>query len=273
MIGRTERTLGTIVLVLAALLGVAPIAAALLLALRSPDSLGGQIDFSEGVQWSNFATAWEVGGFGTSLLNSAIIAAIVVPLSTVVSILNGFALGALRVKGERGIFLVFLLGLMMPLEALVIPLYFSMRDVGLTNTWWAVALPLSALHLAFGTFWMRAAFRSIPTALIEAAEMDGASRWSTLWRILVPTVRPAIVVLILLVFMWTWNDFLLALVMLSDPGVRTAPLSLTQFQGQFSADFTLVAAGSLLVALPVVLLYAFLQREFIRGMLSGAVKE
>ncbi|UTT63690.1 carbohydrate ABC transporter permease [Microcella humidisoli] len=273
MIGKLERATGVAILVLAGISGVAPIAIALLFALRDPGSLGGSIELSGGLRWDNFARAWDLGGFGQSLLNSFVIVAIVVPLAATVSILNGYALGSLRVPGERWIFMGFLLGLMMPLEALVIPLFYTMRDLGLTNTWWSVALPLAALHLAFGTFWMRAALRSLPAGLVEAATMDGASSWQILWKVLVPSVRPAIVVLVLLMFMWTWNDFLLALVMLSSPSIRTAPLSLTQFQGQFSADFTLIAAGSILVALPVVALYAFLQREFIRGMLSGAIKE
>ncbi len=107
---------------------------------------------------------------------------------------------------------------------------------------------------------------------MEAARIDGASSWSTLWRVLLPLARPAVLTLTVLLSMWTWNEFLLALVMVTDEGLRTAPLGLSFFQGRNTSDLTLLASGSVIVAAPVVILYVFLQRHFIRGMLSGAVK-
>ena len=125
---------------------------------------------------------------------------------------------------------------------------------------------------AFGTFWMRAFFRSVPRSLVEAARLDGSSTWTTLWRVVLPLGRPAVLTMVVLVFMWTWNEFLLALVMVSDESLRTAPLGLAFFQGRNTSDEALLAAGAVIVAAPVVLVYLFLQRHFIRGMLSGAVK-
>jgi raffinose/stachyose/melibiose transport system permease protein len=107
---------------------------------------------------------------------------------------------------------------------------------------------------------------------VEAARIDGASTWFTLWRVLLPLARPAVLTMTVLLFMWTWNEFLLALVMVTDEGLRTAPLGLSFFQGRNTSNLTLLAAGSVIVATPVVVLYVFLQRHFIRGMLSGAVK-
>ena len=128
------------------------------------------------------------------------------------------------------------------------------------------------MSVGFGTFWMRAFFRSVPRSLVEAARLDAASSWTTLWRVVLPMGRPAVLTLMLLVFMWTWNEFLLALVMVTDEGLRTAPLGLTFFQGRNTTDVPLLAAGAVIVAAPVVVAYLFLQRHFIRGMLSGAVK-
>jgi raffinose/stachyose/melibiose transport system permease protein len=125
---------------------------------------------------------------------------------------------------------------------------------------------------AFGTFWMRAFFRSVPRSLVEAARLDGSSSWGTLWRVVLPLGRPAVLTMTVLIFMWTWNEFLLALVMVSDEGLRTAPLGLAFFQGRNTSDEGLLMAGALIVAAPVVVVYLFLQRHFIRGMLSGAVK-
>jgi raffinose/stachyose/melibiose transport system permease protein len=161
---------------------------------------------------------------------------------------------------------------MVPLESTVVPLYYDFRDLGLTDTYAALILPQAGVSLAFGTFWMRAFFRSVPRSLVEAARLDGSSSWSTLWRVILPLGRPAVLTMTLLVFMWTWNEFLLALVMVTSENLRTAPLGLAFFSGRNTTDFALLAAGSVIVALPVVVVYVFLQRHFIRGMLSGAIK-
>jgi raffinose/stachyose/melibiose transport system permease protein len=161
---------------------------------------------------------------------------------------------------------------MVPEEAMVVPLYFDLRDLGLTDTYWALILPQIGMSVAFGSFWMRAFFSSAPRSIVEAARIDGASSWTTLWRVLVPFGRPAILTMMVLVFMWTWNEFLLALVMVSSENLRTAPLGLAFFQGQHTSDLTLLAAGAVIVATPVVVVYVLLQRHFIRGMLTGAVK-
>ena len=120
---------------------------------------------------------------------------------------------------------------------------------------------------------MRAYFKSSNVSIIEAARLDGAGTHRILWRILVPMGRPAITTLILLSFMWTWNEFLIPLVMSPGGSVRTAPLALAFFQGQYVQGTTLLAAAAVLVALPVVVVYLFLQRYFIKGMIEGAVRE
>jgi raffinose/stachyose/melibiose transport system permease protein len=220
----------------------------------------------------DFRAAWEEGNFGTYFRSSVIVTASVVVVSTVLSVLAGYAFGLMRFRGASVLFYLFVLGLTVPLEAIVVPLYYDLRDVGLTDTYWGLILPQAALSTAFGTFWMRAFFRTVPRSLIEAARLDGSSSWMTLWRIVLPLGRPAVLTMVVLVFMWTWNEFLLALVMVSDESLRTAPLGLAFFQGRNTQDEGLLMAGALIVAAPVVIVYLFLQRHFIRGMLSGAVK-
>jgi raffinose/stachyose/melibiose transport system permease protein len=253
VIDRREQVLAHTVLGLFALIALAPIAKIVLTA-------------------GDFGTAWTDGHFGSYLRSSAIVSASVVAISTVLSILAGYAFGQMRFRGEQVLFYVFLLGLMVPLEATIVPLYYDLRDLGLTDTYWALILPQAGVSVAFGTFWMRAFFRSVPRSLVEAARLDGSSSWSTLWRVLMPLARPAVLTMVVLIFMWTWNEFLLALVMVSDEDLRTAPLGLAFFQGRNTSDEALLASGALIVAAPVVIVYLFLQRHFIRGMLSGAVK-
>jgi raffinose/stachyose/melibiose transport system permease protein len=271
VIDRREQALTYTLLGVFSLIALAPLAGILLTALQGPDSAAG-FGHPAGLHLGNFGTAWREGHFSAYLRSSLIVAASVVVASSVLSILAGYAFGLMRFRGEQALFYLFLLGLMVPLEAIVVPLYYDFRDLGLTDTYWGLILPQVGLSIAFGTFWMRAFFRSVPRSLVEAARLDGASSWSTLWRVILPFGRPAVLTMVVLVFMWTWNEFLLALVMVSQENLRTAPLGLAFFQGRNTTDFSLLAAGSVIVATPVVLLYVFLQRHFIRGMLSGAVK-
>jgi raffinose/stachyose/melibiose transport system permease protein len=220
----------------------------------------------------HFSQAWDEGHFSVYFRTSLIVAVSVVAISTVLSVMAGYALGTMRFRGDTVIFSLFLLGIIIPEEAVIVPLYYDLRSAGLTDTYWSLILPEAAGSLAFGTFWMRAFFLSAPRSLIEAARIDGASNWVILWRVLVPLGRPAIVTLMLLSFLGSWNEFLLPLVMISQDSLLTLPAGLADFQGRYGTDVSLMSAGSIIVVAPVVVLYMFLQREFIRGMLAGAVK-
>jgi raffinose/stachyose/melibiose transport system permease protein len=266
VISRAERTANYAILLLFATFALWPILAILATAL-GPDDAGGAGGLA------NFPAAWAQGRFAGSMLTSIAVSAFVVVVAGVLSIMAGYAFGTMRVPWAGVLFPVFLLGLMVPTEVIVVPLYFDLRTFGLTNTFWGIALPQVAQSIAFGTFWMRAYFRSRPPSLIEAGRLDGASSWRILWQILVPPGRPAIVTMVVLTFMWTWNEFLIPLVMATDASLRTAPLGLAFFQGQYTSGYTLLAAGAVIVAAPVVVVYLFLQRHFIRGMLEGAVRE
>jgi raffinose/stachyose/melibiose transport system permease protein len=271
VIARREQALNYAILLLFSVIALYPIVGIVLTALAPPGEAVG-LGLPSSLHFDNFSNAWDEGHFSTYLRSSVIVAVAVVTASTVLSILAGYAFGTMRFRGSTVGFYVFLVGLMVPQEALVVPLYFDLRRLELTDTYWALILPQVALSVAFGTFWMRAFFLATPRSLLEAARIDGASSWMTLWRVLVPFGRPAILTMMVLVFMWTWNEFLLALVMVSSENLRTAPLGLAFFQGQHTSDLSLLAAGAVIVATPVVIVYVFLQRHFIRGMLSGAVK-
>ena len=271
MIARRELVLNYVILILFAAIALYPVIGILVTALGTPGDPSG-FHLPSSLHFENFRTAWNEGHFSRYLRSSAIVAVSVVAVSTVLSIMSGYAFGLMRFRGASALFYVFLLGLMVPEEAMIVPLYFDLRDLGLTDTYWALIMPQIATSVAFGTFWMRAFFSSTPRSIVEAARIDGASSWTTLWRVLVPFGRPAILTMMVLVFMWTWNEFLLALVMVSSENLRTAPLGLAFFQGEHTSDLTLLAAGAVIVATPVVVVYVLLQRHFIRGMLTGAVK-
>jgi len=265
-VSRAEASLNYVILVGFALFALAPVLTILATSVSAP------LGEPDGFYLSNFVEAWTVGGFGRSLGNSIVVAVIVVGLSLGLAIPAAYAFGTMRFRGSTVLFYLFLLGLMIPAEATIIPLFFDLRTLGLTDTYLAIAMPQVAQSVAFGTFWLRAQFRSMPVSLLEAAALDGAGPLQALTRILAPASRPAIITMLVLVFMWTWNEFLIALIMAPGGNLRTAPLGLANFQGQYTSETALLAAGAVIVALPTVILFLFLQRHFIRGMLEGAAK-
>ncbi|HEV8516777.1 MAG TPA: carbohydrate ABC transporter permease [Candidatus Limnocylindrales bacterium] len=270
---RLERGATYLILAAFSLLAVYPIVSIVLLAFHRRNEPVTGFSIPSQPTLDNFGRAWTEGRFGDGLLTSAIVASTVVLASVVLSVLSGYALGTMRFPGATLIFYVLVSGLIIPYESLVIPLYHIFRAARLTDSYPALILPQIGVSVCLGTFWMRAFFRSAPRSVIEAARVDGAGHLRTLVGILVPQAVPAILTLAVLLFMYTWNDFLLALVMNPRGTLLTAPLALTFFAGsQRTTDQTVVAAAAVLVALPVVLAYAVLQRQFIRGFLSGAVK-
>lgn len=273
MTGRLERSATYGILALFAVISLTPVIGILSTAFGRPSSQAAGFSLPDGLNWSNFAEAWTRGHFGSYLTNSVLVAVVVVTATAVLAVLAAYAFGVMHFPGSSVLFYLFVIGLTLPQEALVVPLYFDLRYWQLTDTYWALILPQTAQSLAFGVFWMRTYFRNSPRSVIEAARIDGASSWTTLWRVLVPMGRPALSTMVVIVFMWTWNEFLMALVMVSDEAHRTVPLGLAFFQGQHSSDTALLAAASVLIALPVVVVYVVLQRRFIEGMLTGAVKE
>lgn len=273
MESKRQRVTAHAILSTGSIIALYPFVSILFLALNEPGKRVTGFSIPNGLHFGNFATAWSDGGFADALKNSAVVAVAVVVLALVCSTMAAYAFGTQRLWGGGVLFAILLVGLVMPYEAMVIPLFYTLRDMNLTNTYWALILPQVGLSLSFGTFWMRAAFQATPRALSEAAKVDGANRWTILWRVLLPQVRPALLTLGVLLFMFTWNEFLLALVMIQDESVRTAPLALSFFAGnRRTGDPAVIAAAAVMVALPILVVYVFLQRRFISGMVSGAVK-
>jgi raffinose/stachyose/melibiose transport system permease protein len=268
-----EKTINYAVLGAFAVIAVYPLVGLTLVAIQPGNQTStGILPIPHYVSLGNFSKAWRVAQLSGALTTSIIIAAGAVTIATLVSILAGYAFGTMRMRGSSWIFYLFLVGLIMPYEAIIVPLYYDLRSLSLAGTYWSLILPEAGLYLAFGTFWMRAFFRSVPRSLIEAARIDGASSWTTLWRVLIPFGRPAVLTMMVLFFIWSWNEFLLPLVMFAGSSRQTATLAVANFSGQYTTNVTLETAAALIVTVPVLIVYVFFQRSFIRGMLSGALK-
>ena len=223
-------------------------------------------------QWGNFVRAFEVARMDQLLLSSVLIVIGVVPVSVLLATMAGYGLAKLTTDRFRWLYLVFVFGLTLPFEAVITPLYYEVRAMGLLNTRFAIILPLIGLYMPFGVYWMRAHFLTVPNDLSEAAQLDGATRWKEFWMVQVPLARPAIMSLTILLFLWTWNQFLLPVVLVRDPMQRTMAGALGAFQGQWGTDVPLLCAGALLILAPTIILFLMFQRQFVAALMQGAVK-
>jgi raffinose/stachyose/melibiose transport system permease protein len=264
----TARTL----LVVLMALTVLPFVSLFTTALHQSGTYPLGLDWPSDPHWGNFADAFRAAHMGELLKSSLLIVLGVVPVSLLIGTMAGFALGHLRMAGGWPLFLVFLLGLTLPLEGIITPLYYQVRDFGLLNTRWAIILPLIGLFMPFSVFWMRAHFVNMPDELSEAARVDGANTWQLFWGIHVPLAMPAISSLAILLFLWTWNQFLLAIVLVDDPTKRTMAGALGAFQGQWGTDIPLLCAGSLLILTPTLVVFLIFQRRFVSALLQGSLK-
>ncbi|MCU1491825.1 MAG: ABC-type sugar transport system, permease component [Acidimicrobiaceae bacterium] len=272
MIARLRGNTNYVILSFFAVVALYPLIGSAFVALSPQGSVtSGIFPWPSHFTFSNFSAAWHQASLGGALANSAVVAIAVTVAATVLSTLAGYAFGTLKLPAGRVVFYLFLTGLIMPYESMIIPLYFDMRRLNLVDSYWSLILPETALYLAFGIFWMRAFFQSIPSELLEAARIDGASNVTILRRVLVPIARPAISTMTVLFFVFSWNEFLLPLVMLSSSAKQTATLALGVFQGQYNTNVSLQTAAALSVAIPVIVIYVLFQRQFIRGMLSGSL--
>lgn len=267
---RAENVLNHVFLLAGAFVVLLPVTWFVFTAL-SPNQAG-IIELSH-LSFENFPAAWRQANLSHTLTASVVITTGAVVLQALLAITSGYAFGVLGVVGDRVLFPLVLLGLMVSLEAIIVPLYYQLHGIGLTDSWLGMILIHAGTSVPFGTFWMRAVFRAIPPQLVDAARVDGGNSWQVLWYVLVPMAKPGVLTLCLLNFMWTWNDYFLSLVFLSSPDRVTATVALGNFQGLHTTSVNLLAAASLMISAPVVLLYLFFQRHFIQGVVSGALKD
>ena len=216
-------------------------------------------------QWSNYGEVFAVMPFWRMLLNTVLYAGCVTVGQVFFCSLAGYAFARLPFRGRDALFVLYLATLMVPLTVTVIPQFILMRIFGWTDTPWAMIVP-GLFGSAFGTYLMRQFFLTLPTDLEEAAILDGCSPWQVYWRILLPHIKPAVMVLAVLTWVNVWNDFLWPLVMIQRKDIATLTLGLVWLQGQYVSRWPVLMAASILILIPLLGVYAFAQRAFLRGI-------
>ncbi len=234
--------------------------------LRAPFSLPSSIDFA------NYAAVWIGKGFARYFLNSLWITAASMVLVLLLGSMAAYGVSRYRFRLSTLVYMIFLSGIMLPLKAAIIPLFIIMKKAGLMDNPFSVILIFAAMGLPSTVFILSGFMKSVPMDLDNAARIDGCSDWGIYWRIIMPVVAPAVSLVTIYNAVPIWNDFFFPLVFLQSDRWKTLPVGLTSFFGQYSTNWSLLFTGLSIAVLPVLFLYIFMSKYFIRGMTAGAVK-
>jgi multiple sugar transport system permease protein len=230
---------------------------------------------TSGWGFANYGTLADYqAGIGQYIFNSVVVSGLTVIFTLVVSLLGGYAFARFKFPGKNLLFMLTLAILMVPYATLLIPLYVLLNNIGLQNSLVGLALVLTMFQLPFATFMMRISFEAVPVELEEAAHVDGCGTLKALLHVLVPAVRPGLVTVGLFAFLAAWNDFITPLVLITDSNKVPLPLAVANLRQQVMGivDYGATEAGVVVLATPCVLLFILLQRQYVRGFMSGALK-
>ena len=209
---------------------------------------------------------------GTSMKNSLVVTACSVFLIVLFGVIVGYILARVRFKLNRVLYVMFLMGMLIPIHSLLVPIYLVFKNTGLSNHWYTLIIPYVAFGLPTAIFLVEGFVKGVPTALEEAAAIDGSSFSRTLFQIIMPICRPIMTTVAIINVFTCWNEFSFALILLKSPKLLTVPLAMTQFTGQFGSDYPKIMAAMLLTMSPIVVLYFTCSKQIIKGMVAGAVK-
>lgn len=222
------------------------------------------------VMWENYVSAWNAMPFARFFLNSIFISMLVTVGQVATSSMAAYAFARLKFPGRDRIFFGYLATMMIPGSVTMIPTFILVKMLGLIDTYTALILP--GLFSAYGTFMLRQFFMSLPKDLEEAAKLDGCSLWGIFWNVILPLSRPGLATLTTFTFMGIWGDFLWPLIVTNSQEMKTLPIGLLSFQGMYNTDWSLLMASSLIVLIPVIVVFLSNQRHFVEGIQMGAVK-
>jgi len=273
--GRTGSEWTVLILaILGALLVVFPMLLLLLNAFKSPAEYANSspLDLPKALSFDGIQAFWNGNNFPRALWNSIFISGMVAILAVILSVLNAFAIGIGRVKGRTWLVLVFLMANLVPQEMLFDPLFKLYDDLGLLSNSWSVIITFTVIQSAFGTYLLSSLLGTFPKEILEAAAVDGATRFRSLVSVIVPILKPTLSVLMVFFFIWTWNEFLLPLAFLNTTDSLTVPLVLEQLNGERQTDTTTLVAGTLISIIPTIIFFLIFQRTLTRGITAGAVK-
>ena len=270
---RLTLTVSYALLGLFAFIALFPIALLVLNSLKpAAQIVQNPLGLPEPIRWQNFVNAWNHAKFSKTFINSLVVSGTTIVLVCSTSSLTAYVLARKKIKSWK-IFTFYLLATTTaPIQLYIFPLYFGFAKLGLINNIFGVALIYTALYSPFAVMLLRTYFIAVPKELEEAAIVDGATSWQVFWRVMLPIVSPGILTVALIIGLNSWNEFLIATTFLQKQENVTAVIAFYLLSGQYSSDWGEIMAAALIIVVPVVLLFVFMQKRFIEGMAGGSVK-
>jgi multiple sugar transport system permease protein len=263
-----------VVMLVLTLIWLLPFFSALLTSVRTQDeiSLNGFWRIPTALTVDNFIEAWERGRVSRYLGNSFLITIPSLVATLFLSSLSAFALARYRFRGNTALYFMFVAGTMLPFQILLLPVFRLANTLHIYNTHWALIAIHTAFQMGFCTFVLRNFMRTVPTDILDAARVDGCSEFRIYWQIMLPLSLPSLAALATLEFTWIFNDYLWAIILVQDDALKPVTAGLASLQGQFTTNWPVITAGSLIAIVPTVVVFAFLQRYFIQGLTLGSGK-
>jgi len=226
--------------------------------------------FPSTFDFSNYQKAWEGAPFARYFLNTAGVAAAVVLSRIVLGGMAAYAFAILKFRGRDLLFFLYLSTMMIPFYAILIPLFLLIRDLNWINSYQALIVP--RMVDAFGILLLRQAFIGVPRDYLDAARVDGASHWHTLWRIVMPMCKPTALTVAIFSFLFVWNDFLWPFLVANDTDMRLIQTGLQAFSGRYLTEWTYWMAGTIMATIPPILFFLLAQKQFISGLARSGIK-
>jgi raffinose/stachyose/melibiose transport system permease protein len=226
----------------------------------------------EAYDFFNYRKAWSEANIQTTLRNSILVTGLSVLISTILACLAAYGIARFRFNGRMGIRLLFVGGLVVPVQLIILPIFVILKDLGILGDIRSLIAVYSVFAIPLGVLVLSGFFGLLPKDLEDAARIDGASHLEIFWRIMLPLSRPALAAVVILNGVWIWNDFFLGFILINNPDAETMPVGIMSFRGTYSTEWGLIFASVTISALPVVIAYLLLSRQFIAGLTAGSVK-
>lgn len=223
------------------------------------------------MQLGNWVQAWKLGNLGRYFINSVFVTSVSVFLVALLSSMAGYAFARLTFKGRDFLFYTFLLGLILPAQVLIIPLFTFFDKIGILNTYFALILPYIAWGLPLSIYIFKSFFLTLPEDIADAAKIDGCSLFGLYWKIMLPLIRPALVTIAILQSIGIWNEFLLALLFIYDDELKTIPVGLLAFYGYHNVNYKLVFSALSITTIPIIIVYFIFEKQIVSGLTAGAL--
>lgn len=270
---KMKKAAQTAVLVVASLLVLAPLAIMIIASFKTvPEFFGNPFGLPRNWQFTNYTRAWRDAHISITLPNTIIVTVAAVSVSTFLSAMIAYGLSRKNMPFAMGLYTFFVSGLLVPVHAIILPLFIILKALGLFGTLMALIVPYVAMGLPLGVLVLTPVAAALPRDLIHAARMDGATEWQIFLRIVLPLIQPGLISVAILNGVWMWNEFFIPLIVAFKPESQTMPVGIVSFVGSYSTEWGLVFASVVISTLPIVIAYLLMTRQFQTGLTAGAVK-